>query len=42
MIRPFLDAGIDHLIVELAGGSGPESVALAAKALTPLMPAAGS
>jgi hypothetical protein len=38
MIRPFLDAGIDHLIVELAGGTGPESVALAAKALTPLMP----
>jgi alkanesulfonate monooxygenase SsuD/methylene tetrahydromethanopterin reductase-like flavin-dependent oxidoreductase (luciferase family) len=40
MIRPFLDAGIDHLIVELAGGAGPQSVALAAKALGPLMPAA--
>jgi alkanesulfonate monooxygenase SsuD/methylene tetrahydromethanopterin reductase-like flavin-dependent oxidoreductase (luciferase family) len=41
MIRPFLNAGIDHLVVELAGGAGPESVALAAKALTPLMPAVG-
>ena len=42
MVRPFLDAGVDHLIVELAGGTGPESIALAAKALTPLMSAAGS
>jgi hypothetical protein len=42
MVRPFLDAGVDHLIVELAGGTGPESIALAAKALAPLMPAAGS
>jgi alkanesulfonate monooxygenase SsuD/methylene tetrahydromethanopterin reductase-like flavin-dependent oxidoreductase (luciferase family) len=38
MIRPFLDAGVQHLIVELAGGAGPESIALAAKALTPLLP----
>jgi len=36
MIRPFLDAGIQHLIVELAGGAGPESIAMAAKALAPL------
>ena len=42
MARPFLDAGVDHLIVELAGGTGPESIALAAKALTPLMQAAAS
>jgi alkanesulfonate monooxygenase SsuD/methylene tetrahydromethanopterin reductase-like flavin-dependent oxidoreductase (luciferase family) len=42
MVRPFLDAGVDHLIVELAGGTGPESIALAAKALTPLMSAVGS
>ncbi len=41
MVRPFLDAGIDHLVVELAGRPGPESIALAAKALAPLMPAAG-
>jgi alkanesulfonate monooxygenase SsuD/methylene tetrahydromethanopterin reductase-like flavin-dependent oxidoreductase (luciferase family) len=38
MIRPFLDAGVQHLIVELAGGAGPESIALAAKALAPLLP----
>jgi alkanesulfonate monooxygenase SsuD/methylene tetrahydromethanopterin reductase-like flavin-dependent oxidoreductase (luciferase family) len=36
MARPFLDAGVDHLIVELAGGASPDSVALAAKALAPL------
>ena len=36
MIRPFLDAGVQHLIIELAGGAGPESIALAAKALAPL------
>jgi alkanesulfonate monooxygenase SsuD/methylene tetrahydromethanopterin reductase-like flavin-dependent oxidoreductase (luciferase family) len=42
MILPFLHAGVDHLVVELAGGTGPESIALAAKALAPLMPAAGS
>ena len=41
MVRPFLDAGVDHLVVELAGGTGPESIALAAKALAPLMSAAG-
>jgi alkanesulfonate monooxygenase SsuD/methylene tetrahydromethanopterin reductase-like flavin-dependent oxidoreductase (luciferase family) len=41
MARPFLDAGVDHLVVELAGGAGPESIALAAKALAPLLPAAG-
>jgi alkanesulfonate monooxygenase SsuD/methylene tetrahydromethanopterin reductase-like flavin-dependent oxidoreductase (luciferase family) len=40
MVRPFLDAGVGHLIVELAGGAEPESIALAAKALAPLMPAA--
>jgi alkanesulfonate monooxygenase SsuD/methylene tetrahydromethanopterin reductase-like flavin-dependent oxidoreductase (luciferase family) len=38
MIRPFLNAGVQHLIVELAGGARPESIALAAKALTPLLP----
>ena len=38
MIWPFVDAGVQHLIVELAGGAGPESIALAAKALAPLMP----
>ncbi len=38
MIRPFLKAGIQHLIVELAGGARPESIALAAKALAPLTP----
>jgi alkanesulfonate monooxygenase SsuD/methylene tetrahydromethanopterin reductase-like flavin-dependent oxidoreductase (luciferase family) len=37
MIRPFLDAGVQHLIVELAGGARPESVALATKALAPLV-----
>ena len=42
MVRPFLDAGVDHLIVELAGGTEPESIALAAEALAPLMPAAAS
>jgi hypothetical protein len=36
MIRPFLDAGGQHLIVELADGAGPESITLAAKALAPL------
>jgi hypothetical protein len=36
MIRPFLDAGVQHLVVELAGGADPESIALAAKALGPL------
>ncbi len=41
MVRPFLDAGVDHLVVELAGGTGPESIALAAKALAPLMSAVG-
>jgi alkanesulfonate monooxygenase SsuD/methylene tetrahydromethanopterin reductase-like flavin-dependent oxidoreductase (luciferase family) len=37
MIRPFLDAGVQHLIVELAGGARPESIALATKALAPLV-----
>jgi alkanesulfonate monooxygenase SsuD/methylene tetrahydromethanopterin reductase-like flavin-dependent oxidoreductase (luciferase family) len=37
MIRPFLDAGVQHLIVELAGGARPESVALATRALAPLV-----
>ncbi len=40
MVRSFLDAGVDHLVVELAGGAWPESIALAAEALAPLMPAA--
>jgi glycosyltransferase 2 family protein len=30
MAQPFLHAGVDHLIVELAGGDRPESIALAA------------
>ncbi len=38
MIRPFLDAGVQHLIIELAGGAGPQPIALAAKALAPLLP----
>jgi alkanesulfonate monooxygenase SsuD/methylene tetrahydromethanopterin reductase-like flavin-dependent oxidoreductase (luciferase family) len=38
MIRPFLDVGVQHHIVELAGGAGSESKALAAKALAPLVP----
>jgi alkanesulfonate monooxygenase SsuD/methylene tetrahydromethanopterin reductase-like flavin-dependent oxidoreductase (luciferase family) len=38
MVRPFRDAGVQHLIVEMAGGSGPESIAMAAKALAPLLP----
>jgi alkanesulfonate monooxygenase SsuD/methylene tetrahydromethanopterin reductase-like flavin-dependent oxidoreductase (luciferase family) len=37
MIAPFLSAGVQHLIVELAGGATPQSIALAAKALTPLI-----
>jgi alkanesulfonate monooxygenase SsuD/methylene tetrahydromethanopterin reductase-like flavin-dependent oxidoreductase (luciferase family) len=37
MAQPFLDAGVEHLVVELAGGLTPRSVALAAKALGPLM-----
>jgi alkanesulfonate monooxygenase SsuD/methylene tetrahydromethanopterin reductase-like flavin-dependent oxidoreductase (luciferase family) len=41
MVQPFLDAGVDHLIVELAGGTRPQSIALAAKALGPLAPTAG-
>jgi alkanesulfonate monooxygenase SsuD/methylene tetrahydromethanopterin reductase-like flavin-dependent oxidoreductase (luciferase family) len=41
MAQPFLEAGVDHLIVELAGGAGPESIALAAKALAPLTAAGG-
>ena len=36
MVGPFLDAGVEHLIIELAGGATPQSIALAAKALTPL------
>lgn len=42
MIRTFLEAGIQHLIVELAGGAGPESIALAAKALAPLSTASNN
>jgi len=41
MIRPFLNAGVQHLIIELAGGASPESIALAAKALAPVMPRPG-
>jgi alkanesulfonate monooxygenase SsuD/methylene tetrahydromethanopterin reductase-like flavin-dependent oxidoreductase (luciferase family) len=36
LIQPFIDAGVRHLIVELADGATPESIALAAKALAPL------
>jgi alkanesulfonate monooxygenase SsuD/methylene tetrahydromethanopterin reductase-like flavin-dependent oxidoreductase (luciferase family) len=36
MVRPFLDAGVEHLIIELADGATPESIALAAQALSPL------
>jgi hypothetical protein len=31
-VGAFLDAGVQHLIVELADEAGPESIALAAKA----------
>ena len=41
LVRPFLDAGVDHLVVELADGTRPQSIALAARALAPLMPATG-
>ena len=37
MVKPFLDAGVRHLIVELADGARPESVTMAAKALAPLV-----
>ena len=40
-VQPFLDAGVDKLIIELAGGARPQSIAMAAKALAPLAPAAG-
>jgi alkanesulfonate monooxygenase SsuD/methylene tetrahydromethanopterin reductase-like flavin-dependent oxidoreductase (luciferase family) len=36
MVRPFLNAGVEHLIIELADGATPESIALAAQALSPL------
>lgn len=36
MVRPFLNAGVEHFIVELADGATPESIALAAQALSPL------
>ncbi len=42
MVRPFLTAGVQHLIVELAGGAAPEAIALAAKALAPLLPNGGN
>ena len=42
MVQPFLAAGVGHLIIELAGGATPESVALAAKALVPLLPSGPS
>lgn len=35
-VRPFLDAGVDHLVVELAGATDAKSIALAAEALAPL------
>lgn len=39
-IQPFIDAGIDHLIVELVGASDPSSIEFAAETLAPLaMPA---
>jgi alkanesulfonate monooxygenase SsuD/methylene tetrahydromethanopterin reductase-like flavin-dependent oxidoreductase (luciferase family) len=41
MVRPFLDAGVHHLVIELADGAAPQSIALAAKALAPLMPPTG-
>ncbi len=37
MITPFLDAGVEHLIVELAAGARPESIGLAVKTLAPLL-----
>ena len=35
-VRPFLEAGVDHLIVELAGGADGEAVNLASEALSAL------
>jgi alkanesulfonate monooxygenase SsuD/methylene tetrahydromethanopterin reductase-like flavin-dependent oxidoreductase (luciferase family) len=37
MIAPFLDAGVEHLIVGLAAGAGPESIGIAVKTLAPLL-----
>jgi alkanesulfonate monooxygenase SsuD/methylene tetrahydromethanopterin reductase-like flavin-dependent oxidoreductase (luciferase family) len=36
-VRPFLDAGVDHLVVELTGAPDPKSIALAAEALAPMI-----
>lgn len=36
-VAPFLEAGVDHLVVELAGGADPKAVILAAESLAPLM-----
>lgn len=35
-VRPFLDAGVQHLVVELVDPAEPKAVALAAEALEPL------
>ena len=36
-VRPFVAAGVDHLVVELAGGTDPKSLELAADALAPVL-----
>lgn len=41
-IRPFINAGIDHLIVELVDAGNPNSIELAAETLAPLVTAPNS
>jgi alkanesulfonate monooxygenase SsuD/methylene tetrahydromethanopterin reductase-like flavin-dependent oxidoreductase (luciferase family) len=36
-VRPFIDAGVEHLVVELSGGVRPGSIDLVAAALGPLV-----
>lgn len=36
-VLPFLEAGVEHVVVELAGGADPKAIALAAEALAPLL-----
>jgi alkanesulfonate monooxygenase SsuD/methylene tetrahydromethanopterin reductase-like flavin-dependent oxidoreductase (luciferase family) len=35
-VMPFLEAGVEHLVVELAGGADPKAIALAGEALAAL------
>jgi alkanesulfonate monooxygenase SsuD/methylene tetrahydromethanopterin reductase-like flavin-dependent oxidoreductase (luciferase family) len=36
-VRPFLDAGVEHLVIELAAGADAKTISLAAEALAPLI-----